>query len=186
MTTNVVIEISKGSKVKYEYDKKKEKLICDRMLHTPMPYFFNYGYIEDTLSDDSDALDAIVLCDEPLWPTCHIKCKPIGILNTKDEKGDDPKIILVPDDSVDPISENINDICDLTKKTKENLKYFFEHYKELEKGKWVKVKDFGNKDDALQKIIECKKLYVIKEYRSDTTRDSINDDNNNGNNNTIE
>ena len=110
---DVFIEISKNSSVKYEYDDKLKSLICDRILYTPFKYEFNYGFIPNTLSDDEDTLDAIVLMDEALVPGCYIKCKIIGCLETIDEKGNDPKLILVPIDKVDPNSVNINDINDI-------------------------------------------------------------------------
>jgi inorganic pyrophosphatase len=156
MDINVIIEISKGSNIKYEFDENTKTLICDRILHTPFTYFFNYGYIQNTLSDDGDPLDAIVLCNEPLMPTCHIKCRPIGYLNTKDESGDDPKIIVVPISKIDPLSEKIRDLQDVEQHTLDKLKYFFENYKKLEKNKWTEVKEFGNKIMAEEIITKSK------------------------------
>jgi inorganic pyrophosphatase len=145
MDINVIIEISKGSNIKYEYDDKTKRLICDRILHTPFTYFFNYGYIENTLSKDGDPLDAILLCNESLMATCNIKCRAVGYLNTIDESGEDPKIIVVPLTSIDPLAEKIQDLHDIDNHTLEKLKYFFENYKKLEKNKWTEVKEFGNK-----------------------------------------
>src|SRR6185312_14899665 len=99
----VKIEISKGHTVKYEFDHVSGKLICDRFLHVPFAYKFNYGFITNTLGGDGDPLDAIVLCDQSLHPTCYIQCKIIACLITKDEKGRDDKIILVPSEKVDPM-----------------------------------------------------------------------------------
>lgn len=153
----IIIEIPKNSNVKYEYDHETQKLICDRILHTAMIYFFNYGYIENTISGDGDPLDAVVLCDASLYPKCHIDCKPIGVINTTDEKGDDPKIILVPVASVDPDSEYIDDIKDLKEPLIKKLKHFFENYKTTEKGKWVKVSNILGKEEALKIINDSKK-----------------------------
>jgi len=142
---NVYIEISKNSNIKYEYNKELQALVCDRILHTPFKYDFNYGFIPDTLSDDGDTLDAIVLMEESLIPGSYIKCKIIGCLETVDEKGSDPKLILVPMDDVDPLSKNINDITDIPTHTLTKIKYFYKHYKDLENKKVV-VGNFLNKE----------------------------------------
>ena len=92
----VFIEISKGSNIKYEYDKEKKTLVCDRILYTPFRYIFNYGFIPNTLSLDSDPIDAVVIMDVSLIPGCIIKCKIIGCLETSDAEGEDPKLILCP------------------------------------------------------------------------------------------
>lgn len=149
----VMIEIQKGSNIKYEYDHKEKKLVCDRFLHTPMNYFFNYGYIPKTLSCDDDEIDVIVLCQEGILPTCHIKCKVLGLLETTDECGSDPKIIAVPSDSVDPCSKKYNNLKDIDSHVLDKIKTFFESYKKLEPNKWVKVGEFRDKNIA-RKIIE--------------------------------
>ncbi len=146
---NVYIEISKNSNIKYEYDKELKSLICDRVLHTPFRYEFNYGFIPDTLSQDGDALDAVVLMDESLIPGCYIKSKIIGCLETSDEKGIDPKLILVPIDKIDPNSININDISDISDHNLKKIKYFYQHYKDLE-NKIVEVGNFLNKEDSIK------------------------------------
>jgi len=145
----VFIEISKGSTVKYEYDKKKNLLVCDRILHTPFRYIFNYGFIPDTLSPDSDPLDAVVIMDEPLISGCIIKCKILGCLETSDSEGIDPKLIVCPIDKIDPNSKNISDINDLNKFTLEQIKYFFSHYKDLE-NKQVLIGNFLNRSEAIK------------------------------------
>jgi inorganic pyrophosphatase len=162
MDVNVVIEISKGSNVKYEYDSKTKRLICDRILQTPVSYFFNYGFIENTLSDDNDSLDAVVLCDESLFPTCHILCRPVGVLHTVDEHGDDPKIILVPSSSVNPLYDNIKDLNDINVKVLEKLKFFFENYKKMEKNKWVQTGDFYDRYTAEKTIERCQSAWKLK------------------------
>lgn len=152
MNVEVVIEVTKGSNIKYEYDHKNNKLICDRILHTPMNYFFNYGYIENTLSPDGDPIDVVVLCKEKLMPTCYINCKILGVLYTEDEKGLDPKIITVPSDKIDPESKNINNISDISKDTLNKLKFFFQNYKKLEPNKWVNVTGWGDNKEACELI----------------------------------
>lgn len=136
---DVIIEISKGSHIKYEYDKEKNILVCDRILHTPMKYPFNYGFIPNTLSEDGDPLDVVVLMDDELRPGCRIICKILGYLDTKDDEGDDPKIIACPVEKVDPVWKNINNIFDknISKHTLEKIKYFFQHYKDLENKKVI-------------------------------------------------
>jgi inorganic pyrophosphatase len=146
----VQIEIPKGHNVKYEIDHETHELICDRFLYGPFAYPFNYGFIINTLGGDGDPLDAVVICDRSLLPTCTIKCKIIGALITNDEKGQDEKIILVPDDKIDPHNKTINNISDLAKYTLDEIKYFFTHYKDLEEGKYINVQDFVSADKAIE------------------------------------
>jgi inorganic pyrophosphatase len=146
---DVFIEIAKNSHIKYEYDKEKKALICDRVLHTPFKYQFNYGFIEDTLSPDGDPIDAVVVMDDELVPGCYIKCKFIGYLETEDDAGVDPKLIMCPCEKVDPTYSNINDIEDLPKMTLDKIKYFFTHYKDLENKK-VQVGQFKGKEEAIK------------------------------------
>lgn len=175
---DVVIEIPKGSNVKYEYDKERHMIICDRVLHTPMKYPFNYGFIPNTLSEDGDPLDVVILMDDELVPGCMIKCKVLGYLDTKDDAGNDPKLIVCPIKKVDPMWENIDDLfsayevssqfnthdkkfimndseniqmpkLEINVHTLMRIKYFFEHYKDLENKK-VSVGKFHNKNDALK------------------------------------
>ena len=148
-TANVFIEIAKGSHIKYEYDKEKKALICDRILHTPFKYEFNYGFIPDTLSLDGDPIDVVVIMDCELVPGCYIECKFIGYLETEDDAGIDPKILMCPSRKVDPTYSQINNIDDLPKMTLEKIKYFFSHYKDLENKK-VTVGDFKNKEEAIE------------------------------------
>lgn len=145
---NVFIEIAKNSHIKYEYDKERKALICDRILHTPFKYQFNYGFVPDTLSDDGDPLDAVVVMEDELVPGCYIECKILGYLQTHDDAGNDPKLILCPTTKIDPRYKNINDLEDLDDLTLEKIKYFFTHYKDLE-NKVVKVGNFLGKREAL-------------------------------------
>jgi len=145
LEVDVFIEISKNSHIKYEYDKELKALICDRVLHTPFKYEFNYGFIPNTLSLDGDPIDVAVLMDDVLLPGCYIKCKIIGVLETKDDQGDDPKLIMCPAKKVDPRYNRFNDIGDIHSSTLDKIKYFFEHYKDLENkkvevGKWLDKK----------------------------------------------
>jgi inorganic pyrophosphatase len=153
---DVFIEIAKGSHIKYEYDKEKKALICDRILHTPFKYEFNYGFIPDTLSEDGDPLDVIVVMDDELVPGCYIKCKFIGILETEDDAGVDPKIIMCPCNKVDPVYNEIKNITDLSTFKLERIKYFFAHYKDLEK-KRVKIGEFKDKNEAIRIFELCSK-----------------------------
>jgi inorganic pyrophosphatase len=144
----VQIEIGTGQSVKYEIDHKNNKIYCDRFLHGPFTYPFNYGYILNTLGGDGDPLDAIVICKPSLHPTSFIKCKIIGALITMDEKGRDEKILLVPVASVDPYNININEYTDLDIHTLNEIKYFFTHYKDLENKKFVKVENYISSTEA--------------------------------------
>ena len=162
---DVIIEISKSSHIKYEYDKERNMISCDRILHTPMKYPFNYGFIPDTLSEDGDPLDVVVLMDDKLVPGCMIRCKILGYLDTRDDEGNDPKIIVCPIEKVDPMWKDVHDLFnasdidndftnDKTKfrinlHTLMRVKYFFEHYKDLE-NKQVFVGNFYDKSEALK------------------------------------
>ncbi len=146
----VLIEISKGTKLKYEFDKELNILVLDRVLYTSMVYPFNYGFVPSTLCDDGDPLDCLVICHYQLQPGTIVKVRPIGLLEMEDEEGKDEKLIAVPTKKVDPQYADINDINDLPEALKNEIKHFFEHYKELEPGKWVKIKDWKNKEYALE------------------------------------
>lgn len=145
----VQIEISKNSNVKYEFDKKLNSLICDRILSGPFVFPFNYGSIPNTLSGDGDPIDAIVYMDEPLVPGSFIKCRIIGCLETADEKGEDAKIILVPMKKVNPNTSEIESVYDLPKKFIEKITYFYQHYKDLE-NKQVTIGRLLDKDEAIK------------------------------------
>ena len=154
----VLIEISKNTNIKYEYNKEKKIMVCDRILHTPVRYTFNYGFIPNTLSEDSDPIDAVVIMEETLIAGCEIKCKIIGCLETSDSEGNDPKLLLCPIDKIDPLSKNINDLVDLNNHTLEQIKYFFTHYKDLE-NKVVQIGNFLPKDKAIEIYLQSVKNY---------------------------
>ena len=145
---DVFIEISKNSHIKYEYDKNVNALRCDRVLHTPFKYFFNYGFIPNTLSGDGDPLDVVVLMEDELLPGSYIKCKILGCLETFDDDGNDPKLIACPISKIDPSFKSIHNITDIKQHTLNKLKYFFMHYKDLENKK-VQVGDYLDNEKAI-------------------------------------
>jgi inorganic pyrophosphatase len=146
----VQIEIPYGQNVKYEINHLTNELVCDRFLHVPFLYPFNYGFIVNTLGGDDDPLDAVVICNRSLLPTCTIVCKIIGALITNDEKGRDEKLLLVPDDKIDPYNKHINSYTDLDSHTLDEIKYFFTHYKDLEPGKFIQVEKFVDTNEAIE------------------------------------
>jgi len=149
---NVVIEIPQGSLVKYELDKDSGFIVADRFHYTSMPYPFNYGFIPNTKADDGDPVDVMVVSSQPLSVGIVISVRVIGMLEMEDEAGVDTKIIAVPTTKVDPFYAHINDVSDLDEPTQKKIKHFFDHYKELEPGKWVKTKAFLGKGEALKDI----------------------------------
>jgi inorganic pyrophosphatase len=149
---NVVIEIPKGSSVKYEMNKEAGAIFVDRFNHTAMFYPFNYGFVPQTQAEDGDPIDVLVISTYPVVPGAVIPARPIGMLEMEDEAGIDTKIIALPLKKVDPFYENVNDIEDLEAKVKNMIKHFFEHYKELEQGKWVKTRNFLSKEKALEAV----------------------------------
>ena len=155
-----VIEIEKGSKKKYELDKETGLIILDRILYTSTHYPANYGFVPNTLSDDGDPADVLVLNEYPLQAGSVIKCRLIGVLLMEDESGIDEKLLAVPVSKIDPRYDDIKSLDDLPKITLDRIKNFFETYKMLEPNKWVKVKDYKGKEEAqaiLQKAIESYK-----------------------------
>ncbi len=149
---NVLIEIPKGSSIKYELDKDSGVIMVDRFLHTAMYFPFNYGFIPNTLAEDGDPSDVLVLSDQSVTPGAAIPALPIGMLEMEDESGIDAKIIAVPPSKIDPIYGTYTDVDQLPEALKNKMKNFFENYKALEPGKWVKVKEWKGKDVALEEI----------------------------------
>jgi len=149
---NVFIEIPQGSSIKYELDKETNVIMVDRFSYTAMFYPFNYGFIPGTSAEDGDPVDVLVISTYPVHPGTVIPSRPIGMLEMEDEAGIDTKILAVPTVKVDPFFAKINDISDIDEVTKNKIKHFFNHYKELEPGKWVKTKDFLPKEKALESI----------------------------------
>ena len=145
----VQVEISKNSRVKYEFDKELNMLICDRVLPTPFAFPFNYGFVPNTLSGDGDPLDVIIYMCEPLVPNSLIKCIIIGALETSDEKGEDIKLICVPAKKVSCDESHIESINDLPPHFINKIIYFYKHYKDEEKGKYVNIGNILNKTEAI-------------------------------------
>jgi inorganic pyrophosphatase len=153
---NVIIEVPMNADpVKYEIDKDSGALFVDRFIATPMYYPCNYGFVPNTLSDDGDPVDVLVVSELPLMPTSVIKAKPIGVLIMEDEKGMDEKIIAVPALKTNSEYENIESYTELNKSLIDKISHFFERYKDLEKNKWVKVKGFEDAAKAQQLIKEA-------------------------------
>ncbi len=150
---NVIIEVPMHSNpVKYEFDKESGAIMVDRFIATSMYYPCNYGFIPNTLSDDGDPCDVLVVSDFAIISGAVIEVKPVGVLIMEDEKGMDEKIIAVPAKKLNSQYENANEISDLPHTIISQIKHFFEHYKDLEKNKWVKVKDFNDAKKAKEII----------------------------------
>ena len=153
---NVIIEVPIGGEpIKYEMDKAAGTLVVDRFLHTPMRYPGNYGFVPHTLSDDGDPIDVLVANTRPILPGAVINVRPIGVLKMNDDGGGDEKIIAVPVPRLTKRYENIHDFTDLPAITREQIQHFFEHYKDLEPGKWVKMIGWGNAAEARQLIVDA-------------------------------
>lgn len=144
------IEVSQASRMKYEWSHKKKALELDRVLHSAVFYPHNYGFIPQTLCDDGDPLDVLVMCDGPLIPGCFVQVRPICYMIMEDEKGNDEKLLAVVEK--DPHYSHIQSINDIPSHTLKEISQFFETYKTLEKEKWVKVGEWKNKDEALKLI----------------------------------
>ncbi len=151
-TISVIVEVPNDSAIKYEVDHESGFLFVDRKLFTSMTYPCNYGFIPNTLEGDGDPVDVLILGDFCLTPLSVLKAIPIGVLLTEDEKGQDSKIIAIPDRKIDQSYSSITDIDQVPLQIKNKIKHFFEHYKELEEGKYVKVLGWSNKEDAQRKI----------------------------------
>lgn len=150
---NVVIEIPQGSAVKYEVDKESGAVFVDRFLFTPMAYPAAYGFIPNTLADDGDPADALVLVPTQVVPGAVIRARPIGVLLMEDESGKDEKIICVPHDKVHPLFKGQHELDSLPEITRQAIEHFFTRYKDLEPGKWVKVTGWGDSAAARAAIV---------------------------------
>jgi inorganic pyrophosphatase len=154
---NMFIEIPMNSSVKYELDEESCLVKVDRFLYTSMSYPFNYGFIPGTKSEDGDPIDLLLISREPVMPGTIIEAKPIGILMMQDEEGPDYKIIAVPKEKLDPIYGSWSDVKDIPDFLKKKISHFFEHYKELEPGKWVKVIGWEGAEKAKAEILSAVK-----------------------------
>lgn len=157
---NVIIENSANAlPVKYELDKESGALFVDRIIATPMHYPCNYGFIPQTLSEDEDPIDVLVACEFPILAGAVIPCKAVGVLLMEDEKGGDEKIIAVPIEKMNSEYSKYNELKELPEILVNKIKHFFENYKSLEKGKWVKVSGFADSKMAKNKILEAINRY---------------------------
>ena len=153
---NVVIEVAIGGEpIKYEMDKEAGTLFVDRFLHTPMRYPGNYGFVPHTLSEDGDPIDVLVANTRPIIPGAYLNVRPVGVLKMEDDGGGDEKIIAVPVSKLTKRYVNIVNATDLPAITLEQIQHFFEHYKDLEPGKWVKVLGWGDAAEARKLIVEA-------------------------------
>jgi inorganic pyrophosphatase len=151
---NVIIEIPmNGDPIKYEVDHETGALFVDRFMSTSMHYPCNYGYIPNTLSDDGDPVDVLVITPVPLIPGVVVRCRPIGILHMDDEAGGDNKLLAVPNDKSLSIYTHWQKPADMNPIRLKSIEHFFEHYKDLEPGKWVKVKGWDGPDDAKREVL---------------------------------
>lgn len=156
----VTIEIpANASPIKYEIDKEMDALLVDRFMAAPMFYPANYGYINNTLADDGDALDVLVITPYPVAPGSVIRARPVGVLKMSDEAGGDEKLLAVPHEKLSQLYNDIHDIDDVPQLLKDQIVHFFEHYKDLEKGKWVKVEGWENADAAREAIMKSAAAY---------------------------
>jgi inorganic pyrophosphatase len=157
----VVIEIpANHDPIKYEIEKEFDALMVDRFMATPMFYPANYGYINNTLSEDGDALDVLVVTPYPVAPGSVIRARPVGMLNMSDEAGVDAKLIAVPHTKLTKIYDHVENYTDLPPLLIGQIKHFFENYKGLEEGKWVKVEDWADVDAAKAEILKAAAAYA--------------------------
>ena len=153
---NVVIEVGVGGEpIKYELDKAAGTLFVDRFLYTPMRYPGNYGFVPHTLSADGDPIDVLIANTRPIAPGAVINVRPVGVLKMEDESGGDEKIIAVPAPKLTQRYAHIHDVGDIPRITLDQIQHFFEHYKDLEPGKWVKVLGWGDAAEAQRLITQA-------------------------------
>ena len=163
---NVIIEVPTGGEpVKYEFDKPSGALFVDRILHTPMRYPANYGFVPHTLSPDGDPLDALVVATSPFVPGSVVRARPIAVLNLEDEAGGDVKLLCVPDTKTFPYYADVHEKEDLPDIVAQQVEHFFTHYKDLEAEKWVRVGKWGNAAEARRIVLEA-----IERYEADKAK----------------
>ena len=157
---NVIVEIPMNSPaVKYEVDKESGAIFVDRMLKTAMHYPCNYGYVPHTLCGDGDPVDVLVVMPLPLVPGCIVRCRPVGVLNMEDEAGDDAKVIAVPVTDITGLYRDVNEVTDLPETLLDTIAHFFNHYKDLERGKWVNIDGWQGSDAARTEITDSIERY---------------------------
>lgn len=166
---NVLIEVPVGGEpIKYELNKDSGTLFVDRFLYTPMRYPGNYGFVPHTLSEDGDPIDVLVCNTRLIVPGAVINCRPIGVLVMEDDAGQDEKVMAVPSQQVSRRYENVTNFFDLPAITVDQIQHFFEHYKDLEKDKWVKIDHWGDAAEAKKLITEA--IDRAEEYKGDKNR----------------
>ncbi len=161
----VIVEIPAFCNIKYELDEETGAIMVDRVLYTAMFYPFNYGTVPQTLMPDGDPADVLVISNYSLFPGSVIRVRPIGVLEMEDEEGVDHKIIAVPHEKIDPTFAKIKDVKDVPEAILNKIKHFFEHYKELEPGKWTKVRDFKSAEEAKKMIMDA-----IERYKKEASK----------------
>lgn len=157
---NVVIEIPANAPgIKFELDKDSGALLVDRFMATPMHYPCDYGFVPHTLSEDGDPVDVLVVAPYPLQAGVVVRCRPLGVLKMEDESGIDAKVLAVPVSKLTPIYDNVKTIADLPPLLPKQIEHFFEHYKDLESGKWVKVQGWEGLEAAKAEIVSSVERY---------------------------
>jgi inorganic pyrophosphatase len=162
---DVIIEIPKGQRNKYEMDHETGRIRLDRMLFTSTRYPADYGFIENTLADDGDPLDALVLLEEPTFPGCQIRCRAIGMFRMRDEKGLDDKVLCVP--ATDPRMAHLRNITDVPEFDQLEIQHFFEVYKALEPGKQVETAAWADVANAEAEIVACRERLAASRPHQD-------------------
>jgi inorganic pyrophosphatase len=164
---NVVIEVPQhADPIKYELDKASGAVFVDRFMHTAMHYPCNYGFVPNTLSDDGDPVDVLVVSQFSLVPGCVVPCRPVGVLQMEDEAGMDAKVLAVLVSRLKPVYDHVQGPEDLPKFLTDQIRHFFEHYKDLEPDKWVKVTGWEGADEARAEITASIARHVQKEQGS--------------------
>jgi inorganic pyrophosphatase len=153
-STVVFVEIPSGSRNKYEYDDELGGIVLDRRLFTAMAYPADYGFVEGTLAEDNDPLDALLLVADPTFPGCRIRVRPIGVFHMSDEKGPDEKVLCVP--LGDPTFERVRDIHDVNAELRDEIEHFFQRYKDLEPTKRTETRGWGNRAEAERIVAEAR------------------------------
>lgn len=157
---NVIIEIPMNSDpVKYEIDKDSDAIFVDRMLGTAMHYPCNYGYVPHTLCGDGDPVDVLVVMPLPVVTGSVLRARPVGVLKMTDDGGEDAKILAVPHEKITPLYKDVKSIEDLPQLVLEQIAHFFQHYKDLEPGKWVKIDGWGDVEEARKEIKDAVERY---------------------------
>jgi inorganic pyrophosphatase len=154
---DIIIEIPKGSRNKYEYDHDKDVIRLDRRLFSATVYPADYGFLPDTLGEDGDPLDALVLLEDPTFPGCWVNCRPVGVLWMQDEAGPDAKIICVPPD--DPRLKNVHELSQLPSHLLEEIRHFFDVYKMMEPSKSASTSGYGGSEEAWGEIVASRARY---------------------------